>query len=98
MAKQSSGEEVVNHYGAVRLRVAGSGNLKLRLLSLDEVRETILVPIVMADPNNIEPTRLSNFTQQRSQLEIKTTAINEIFHCSKVVIFIKPVATSYPGS
>lgn len=94
---KSSGEENINHYGLVRLRIAGSGNLRMRLLSLDEVRTQTLVPLVMADPTNIEPTRLCNFTEQRAQLEIKTTAINEVFHCSKIVVFIKPVATSYPG-
>ena len=94
--KSSFGEGNINHYGAVRLRVAGSGNLRLRLLSLDEVKTTTLTPLVLSDPNYIEPTRLSNFTQQRSQLEMKTTAINEVFHCSKIILFTKQVATSYP--
>lgn len=98
MAKSSSGEECVNHYGFIRLRVAGSGQLRPRLLSLDEVMETVLVPLTMADPVYIEPTRLSNFIQQRAQLELKTTAIDEVFHCSKIIIFAKQVATSYPGN
>ena len=91
-------EELVNHFGAVRLRVSGSGNLRLRLLSLDEVKTQTLVPIVMSDPAYIEPTRLSNFTQQRASLEISTTMINEYFLISKIIIFTKPVATSFPGN
>lgn len=96
--KSSSGEGQINHYGLVRLRVNGSGNLMLRLLSKDEVRENVLVPLVMIDPTNIEPVRLSNFTEQRAALEIKTVEADEIFSISKIVIFSKPTATSYPGS
>lgn len=91
-----SGEGLVNHFGLVRLRVKGSGNLRLRLLSLDEVQEDVLFPLVMAATTDTEPTLLANFTQQRASLEIKTTTINEIFQISKVVIFAKPVAASYP--
>lgn len=90
-------EESINHYGLVRLRIAGSASLRMRLLSLDEVRQNILTPLTLATPTNIEPTRLSNFTEQRAQLEISTTLIDETFVCSKIIIFTKPVASSYPG-
>lgn len=99
MAKKStSGEESVNHYGGVRMRVTGSGNLKMRLLSLSETRESVLIPFVLAATTDIEPFRLANFTQQRAQLEIKTTVINETFEISKIIIFVKPVASSLPGN
>lgn len=99
MARSSgSGEEVVNHYGLVRLRVAGDGQLKMRLQSLDEVKEAVMEPLTITDPSYIEPTRLVNFTQQRSSLEIKTTTVDYVFHCSKIIIFAKQTATSYPGN
>jgi len=91
MAKKSSagkGEEVINHYGAVRLRVNGSASLQLTLYSL--------APITIQSTTNIEPNRLSNFTQQRAKLQIKTTAIGETFLISKIIVFVKPVAKSYP--
>ena len=91
-----SDEELINHYGAVRMRVVGSGNLRMKLLSLDEVKSVTLVPFIMEDPAWKEPTRLANFTQQRAQLEISTTNINDYFTISKIVIFVKPTATSYP--
>lgn len=94
----SAGEETVNHYGLVRMNVVGYGFLKMRLLSLKEVRQDVLVPFILNAVDDTEPTRLANFTQQRASLEIKTTAINETFTISKVVVFVKPVATSYPGS
>lgn len=90
-------EEIVSHFGLVRLRLNGSGNLKLKLWSLDQVKSSTLVPLIMASSTNVEPTRLCNFTQQRAQLEIRTIGIDQTFKISKVIIFTKPVATSYPG-
>jgi hypothetical protein len=92
----SKGEEVINHYGAVRLRVNGSANLQMTLFSLDEVQSFALLPLVLNAQTNIEPNRLSNFTQQRAKLMIKTTNIYETFQISKIIIFVKPVAMSYP--
>lgn len=93
---RSANEEVINHYGAVRLRAKGSASLKLTLYSLDEIKQFSLLPIVIIANNNVEPNRLSNFTQQRAKLEIRTTEINETFQISKAIIFTKPVAKSYP--
>jgi len=97
MAKRSSSEELINHYGLVRFRVTGFGRLLLRLISLGEVRENVMFPITMVDPTDIEPTRLSNFTQQRACLEIKTVNFGEYFEISKLIVFAKPIAKSYPG-
>jgi hypothetical protein len=93
-----SGEESVNHYSHTRMRINGSGEIKTRFLSLDEIRDNVMVPIAMADPSNIEPLRLGNFTEQRCSLELKTTTIDYVFHCSKIIIFAKKTATSYPGN
>ncbi len=98
MARKSTAinEEVINHYGAVRLRVNGSASLQMTLFSLDEVQSNVLVPINIQTSTAVEPNRLSNFTQQRAKLQIKTTAINETFTISKIIIFIRPVAKSWP--
>lgn len=96
MAKSSSSEEIINHYGAVRLRVTGSGNLQMTLYSLNEVKQNDLAPIVLSSATNIEPNRLSNFTQQKAKLEIKITEIDENFNISKIIVFVKPVAKSFP--
>jgi hypothetical protein len=94
--KKSVGEEVINHYGAVRLRVKGTAQLQLTLLSLDETQANVLVPIQINSLTNIEPNRLANFTQQRAKLQIAVTNINENFIISKIIVFIKPVAKSWP--
>lgn len=92
-----STEEIINHYGAVRMRVTGAGNLRMRLLSLSETRQFPLFPFTMLSTTDIQPTRLANFTQQRAQLKIGTNQIDEVFEISKIVIFVKPVASSYPN-
>ena len=89
MAKKSSSsrsEEVINHYGAVRLRVTGSASLQMTLFSLDETQSNVLVPVTIQAATNVEPNRLSNFTQQRAKLQIKTTGLGEIFQISKIII------------
>ncbi len=92
----SASEEIINHFGAVRLRVTGSASLRLKLFSFDEVKQNVLSPLILATKTNIEPNRLSNFTQQRAKLEIRTTEINESFQISKVIVFVRPVAKSFP--
>lgn len=92
----SVNEEVINHYGAVRLRVTGSASLLLKLFSSDEVKQKTLLPLTIVSKTNIEPNRLANFTQQKAKLEIRTTEIDETFKISKIIVFVKPVAKSYP--
>jgi hypothetical protein len=93
---KKSSEELVNHYGAARLRMLGSGNLKLTMFSLDLVKAHVMLPLPLTPRTFKEPNRLSNFTQQRACLEVRTTQIDETFQISKVIMFIKPVAKSYP--
>lgn len=98
MAKKmsSGGEEVINHYGAVRLHVTGFGSLQMTLFSLDETLSNVLIPITLNTATAVEPTRLANFTQQKAKLQIMTTNIGEYFQISKIIIFTKPVAKSWP--
>jgi len=98
MAKKgNSSVGTINHYHAVRMRVTGSGLLRMRLLSLDDIDTQTLVPFTMAATTQREPTRLANFKSQQARLEIKTTAMNEIFKIGKIVIFSKPVETEFPS-
>jgi len=98
MARTSQGGgEFVYHIAGVRLRVVGSGSLRLFYHSLDNVRNLTLLPLPLSSASAIEPTRLGNFRSQRTQLELKTDSIDEYFQISKIVIFAKPSATSLPG-
>lgn len=96
MAKKNVFNGEILHFGSVRVRVKGSGNLKLTLNSLDDISSDILAPIAMSAATNIEPLQLANLTEQRASLELRTSVIGETFAISRITIFIKQVATGYP--
>lgn len=98
MPRSSSGGLIgeILHTTAVRLRATGAGNLQLFLRSLDDVNNVQLSNIPLSSTTNREPTVLANFNEQRVQLEIRTSAIDETFTISRIIIFVKPVAEGYP--
>ena len=89
--------ESILHYGAITLRVNGSGSLRMTLKGLDGVRTKTLNTLTMASSPGKEPTVLTNFNSQRALLRIETTAIGEFFEIHRIVYWIKEVATSYPS-
>lgn len=94
MGKNFNGE--ILHFAVARLRVTGAGNLLLFLRSLDNIFSEQLPTIPLLSLDDTSPTVLANFNNQRGQLEIRTTEINEVFSCSKIILYVKPVATGYP--
>lgn len=95
-SEMSFGENI-SHFAAIRIRLNGVGELKMRVYSLDDVRSKQLVSFPMAVNTRILPTRIVNFMEQRASFELKTTEMNERFRINRVVIFIKEVFKSYPG-
>jgi len=97
ISEQSSGENI-SHFAAIRIRLNGTGSLKMSISSLDDVRTKTLVPFQMAAKARIIPTRIVNFMEQRASFTLTTTEIDEKFRINRIVIFTKEVYTSYPGS
>ena len=95
---EGSSGEGISHFSTIRIRVNGTGNLKLKIYSLDDLKFKILVPFAMQPQARIIPTRLVNFMEQRASFELKTTDFDETFRINRIVIFTKPVYTSYPIS
>jgi hypothetical protein len=96
MAKNSIAAGDILHFGAVRYRVTGSGNLTTIINSLDDVKTSTLANIIMATTTNKEPLVLANFSDQRGYIQFGTSAIDETFTISRIVVYVKPVATGYP--
>lgn len=92
----SASQDNIVHYTSVRMRVIGSGQLRMTMYSQDDVFSSVLVPFTMQAATNIRPTRLMNFQHQRASLEGKTTASGEWFSINKIVIYAKEVFTDYP--
>src|SRR5512145_592536 len=96
LSEGSAGENV-SHFAAIRIRLNGTGNLKMAVYSLDDVRSKVLVPFAMSTKARIIPTRLVNFSEQRASFELKTTDYDEEFKINRIVVFMKEIYTSYPG-
>jgi len=94
----SSVGENIMHFGAVRMRLTGTGSLLMSLFSLDDIKSQTLVPFTMQSSTNIQVTRLSNFNEQRAALRLRTTEINEFFRINRIILFTKEIYTSYPGT
>jgi hypothetical protein len=90
-----AGEQEILHFSAVKFRVNGTGSLRLRFISLDNVTTQTLVPITMTLLPGRQPQRLCNFISERGLLEGKTTAINEVFRINKIILFSKPLWAEY---
>lgn len=88
--------ENITHFTAIRMRVYGNGQLKMRLLSLHETNEQTLLSLPMIPSTNREPTRLCNFNEQRAQLELKTTELDEKFTITRILVFARELYTDYP--
>lgn len=89
--------ENILHFGAVRLRVTGSGSLRMQLIDLDETGTETLVPLTLASAPGREPTRLCNHKTQRVKLKLFTTAIDEVVRVNRIILYAKELYTSYPG-
>lgn len=90
------GSENIIHANALRIRVVGSGNLRMTLFSLDDVNSQEFVPLAMQATTAIQATPLVNFKSQRIAVRLGTSAINEHFRINRVVLFVKTVEISYP--
>ena len=93
----SSGENI-QHFSTIRIRANGTGNLLIRVFSLDDVRSKTLTPLVMQQKSRIIPNKLVNFMEQRASFELKTVDPGDFFRINRIVIFVKEVFTSHPGA
>ena len=90
------GGQYINHFAAVRMRVTGTGNLKTKLISMDTVTEKQLADTTLLPTNSRYPNKLVNFKAQKAQLELRLTQLDETFLLRQILIYKKPVASSFP--
>jgi hypothetical protein len=96
-AGMSSTQDNIIHYTSVRMRIIGSGQLEMKMVSQDAIYEQTLVPFTLSAATNIRPTRLMNFQHQRASFECKTDVMGEWFKINKIVIYAKEVFVDYPS-
>lgn len=96
MAKTPDFTGDILHFGAVRMRITGSGTLKSYLESLSGINNYNLPDLAMTSATNREPVLLANMNEQRALYGVTTLNFGETFNISKIIVYIKPVATGYP--
>lgn len=92
---QSTGENVI-HVGAVRVRGYGNGTVNLRLIGLGNIEEQELASAILDDFTHRPFTILANFIQTRAQVELKTTELGDLMIVSRIIVYTKPIWTSFP--
>ena len=93
---QGSLSNGVSHYGAVRYRIIGSGNLTTTLNSLQNVESQVLAPIALTNPNDRMPTILANFSKEQISITFETNEIDEYFRINRIILYVKPLWAGYP--
>ena len=89
--------EDILHYGGVKFRLRGSGNLKMVMYGLDDPLAAFnLIDLPITEAPNREPTRLCNVVSQRARLKAWTAEINETFKINRIIFYVKPIWTEYP--
>lgn len=90
------GGQFINHFAQIRIRLTGTGVMSARLISLDDVEESILADITMQSTTVRYVNHHANFEQQKARLELKTTEFGAQFLIRQIIFYVKPVGTNYP--
>jgi hypothetical protein len=88
--------ESILHFGAIRLRVNGTGILRMTLIGLDSVKTKTIAPYTMSLTPGREPTVLTNFNAQRARLRMQTTAIDEYMKVNRAILYVNQYAEEFP--
>lgn len=90
--------ENINHFGGIRMRVQGDGDLLMTLYTLDKVRSSTLLALGLDENDQTEPVRLSNFSTQKAIFRAETNELDDFMKFNRIIIFIKPIYSQGPGN
>ena len=93
----AEGSSNIIHFGAVRIRAVGAGNLDLEFQGYNNILTETLVPIAMSSTDSKEKTRLANFVSEYGKLKGSTNAINEVMRINSIIVFVKEIYSDYPA-
>lgn len=88
--------EYINHFGAIRVRLKGQGNILGTLYSYDQIQSDVLNSVPMSTATDDPVTLLADFTSYVAKLELSTQNIDDVMNISQILIYMKPVASSFP--
>jgi hypothetical protein len=89
--------ESVLHFGAVKLRVEGSGKLTATIFNMDKSQSFTPNDFDLDVIDGTEPLVLTNLNTQRAILRLETNTKDAVFTISRIVLYQKPIWASLPG-
>ena len=84
------------HNVAVRYRVTGTGAFQSKLIGLDPANEQAITDVTLVGTTEKYANQLTNFIQQRMQLEFWVDDLDAEFTLRQIQFYIKPIASGYP--
>lgn len=87
----------VNHFGGVKFRIRGLGNLLLTLYGEDDITTTTVPSITLSPAPGKEIDMPFNFKNEKMSLKFRVNTFGSRFICDKVEIYAKPLWESRPG-
>lgn len=95
---EGSGGEDIQHFSHIRVRAIGQGQIFLSVASQDYVKTKTLIPLILRNANRQTPDRLVNFVEQRASFTLYTPEINTYFRINRIIVYMKTIYSSHPGS
>lgn len=89
--KSADDDGIVNHFGGVRLRVMGVGNLNITAYGLDKTLSYAAKDLPITVLPGKEYTRLFDIKSEKCAVSMKTSSINEWFHINKMTLWYIPL-------
>lgn len=87
----------IHHFGHLKLRVTGTGNLAITLLSEDDVNPISAGTIALATSPGLEPERKINYVNEKMSTKFRVSNLNEKYRITRVDTYVKPMWMSRPG-
>lgn len=89
--------ESILHFGAIRLRVTGTGIVTSTLFNLDMTKSFTPNSFDLDNIDGSEPLVLANLNTQRAILRLETNHINAYFEVSRIILYQRPIWEDYPS-
>lgn len=87
----------INHFGGIKLRVKGTGNLQVSMFGEDDTVTATAPSIIMAQNPGYEPDRITNFQNEKMALKLRANLFEERATISKITIYAKPIWLRRPA-
>lgn len=87
----------IHHFGCLKFRVTGTGNMNVLLTGEDGSLPTSVGSIPLSSAPGGEPEKLINFTNEKMSVKLRTSLFGERFVLSQIITYLKPMWAKRPG-